>query len=123
MAYFPLYMDVFWYDGPFGDARFPWQDLAAAEKFNPAKPELLRNWKNAPPTLVIHPEKDYRCPITEGLAAFKTLQFHGVPSRFLTFSDESHWIQKPENCKLWYGTVWDWMNRCVSGELKRQTPV
>ena len=119
MSTFILHKDGYWYDSPFGGALYPWQDPAAFEKFNPAKPELVRNWGKAPPTLIIHSEKDYRCCITEGLAAFKTLQAHGVPSRFLTFSDECHWIQNTENLKVWYQTVWDWMGMCVDGELKR----
>lgn len=119
MATFPLYMDGYWYDSPFGGAIYPWQDPVAFQKFNPASPVLLRNWKNAPPTLVVHSEKDYRCPITEGLAAFKTLQAHGVPSRFLTFPDECHQIENPENLKVYLETVWDWMECCVSGEIKR----
>lgn len=122
---FPLYKDSFWYDSPYGGATYSWQDPAAFAAADPARPELLREWKHAPPTLVIHPEKDYRCPVTEGLAAFKTLQAQGVPSRFLTFSDECHGIGNPENIKVFLETVFDWMERCVSGELesKRRTTV
>ena len=39
---------------------------------------------------IIHSELDYRLPITEGLAAFNTLQQKGVPSRLLMFPDENH---------------------------------
>lgn len=79
----------------------------------------MKNWNNGPPTIVIHSEKDYRCPITEGLAIFNTLQAQGVPSRFLTFSDEGHWVLGAENSLEWYSTVWDWVQRCVDGEIKR----
>lgn len=119
MATFTLYMDTYWYDGPFNEALYPWHDPKAFAKCNPATPELLAKWKNAPPTLVIHAEKDYRVPITEGLAAFKTLQAHGVRSRFLTFSDECHGISNPENVKVLWETMWDWMVRCAIGEPKR----
>jgi hypothetical protein len=44
----------------------------------------------------IHSELDYRLSIPEGLAAFNVLQTRGVPSRFLTFPDENHWVLKPE---------------------------
>lgn len=75
MATFHLHMDDgFWYDAPFGGVTYPWEDPATFDKVNPTKPELVRNWGNALPTLIIHFEKDYRCCITEGLAAFKTLQ-------------------------------------------------
>lgn len=89
--------DVLANDGSFGDSPHLWDNFDELDKWNPARPELLRNWKHAPPTLVIHSDKDYRCPITEGLATFNTLQAQGVPSRFLTFSDEGHWVAGPEN--------------------------
>ncbi|CCF46167.1 prolyl oligopeptidase [Colletotrichum higginsianum] len=98
--------------GPdFGGPPFIWRNAEELERWNPARPELLRNWRHAPPTLVIHSEKDYRCPITEGIAAFNTLQCQGVKSRFLTFSDECHWVLNPENSILWHQTVFDWMAR------------
>jgi dipeptidyl aminopeptidase/acylaminoacyl peptidase len=28
-----------------------------------------------------------------------------VDARFLYFPDENHWILKPQNARLWYGTV------------------
>ena len=98
---------------------FIWSNNDELEKWNPARPELLRSWAAAPPTVVVHSEKDYRCPITDGLAAFKALQVQGVPSRFLTFPDEGHWVLKPENSLVWHRVVWDWVRRCVDGEIKR----
>jgi dipeptidyl aminopeptidase/acylaminoacyl peptidase len=95
----------------FGGPPFLWLAPEELEKWNPARPELLRNWKNAPPTLVIHSEKDYRCPITEGLATFSTLQAQGVPSRFLHFPDECHWVLNPENSLVWNKTVFEWIKK------------
>jgi dipeptidyl aminopeptidase/acylaminoacyl peptidase len=108
-------------DAAFGHRPpFLWDNAAALERYNPGRPELLRRYaSSAPPTLVIHSEKDYRSPITEGLALFQTLQAQGVPSRFLTFEDECHWVLRPENSLVWHQTVWDWMRRCVDGEIKR----
>jgi dipeptidyl aminopeptidase/acylaminoacyl peptidase len=114
-----LEADTLDWDASFGGPAFPWANFENIQRFNPATPERLKNWKNAPPTIVIHSEKDYRCPITEGLSVFRTLQVQGVPSRFVTFEDEGHWVLKPENSKFWYAAVWDWMDRCVKGELVR----
>lgn len=103
-----------------GDAPFPWLNPAALARYNPADPTLLRNWgRLAPPTLVVHGGRDYRCPVTEGLAVFCALQAQGVPSRFLTFEDEGHWITSPANALMWHRTVWEWVRRCVDGEIKR----
>jgi dipeptidyl aminopeptidase/acylaminoacyl peptidase len=65
------------------------------------------------PELVIHGEKDYRVPISESLAAFNVLQARHVPSRFLVFADENHWVLKPENGLVWHETVLNWINQYV----------
>lgn len=62
---------------------------------------------------MIHNELDYRLPIAEGLAAFNVLQVRGVKSKFLSFPDENHWVLKPENSRIWYLTVLDWVNEAV----------
>ncbi|PNY25293.1 Dipeptidyl-peptidase 5, partial [Tolypocladium capitatum] len=113
-----LQSDVIFDDGDFG-AVYPWQDPAAFEKHNPGRPELLREWRHAPPTIIVHSEKDYRCPMTEGVAAMNILQAHGVPTRLVTFSDEGHWVLGPENSRAWHDMVWGWVKRCVDGEIKR----
>jgi dipeptidyl aminopeptidase/acylaminoacyl peptidase len=71
----------------------------------------LSQWKT--PELVVHCEKDFRVPISEGLALFNVLQAREVPSRFLVFPDENHWILKPENSLVWHKTVLDWIDRDV----------
>ncbi|GAP92800.1 putative prolyl oligopeptidase [Rosellinia necatrix] len=83
--------------------------LNSLELYNPAHPNLLRNWKT--PMLVIHNEKDTVSPIGEGLATYNNLQSLKVPSQFLTFTDESHEIVKEENSLEWYRSVFAWINR------------
>ncbi|KAI1345167.1 prolyl oligopeptidase [Xylariaceae sp. FL0016] len=75
-----------------------WDARETYEKNDPAA--FVSNW--ATPQLVIHSELDYRLPISEGLAAFNALQTQGVPSRFLMFPDENHWVLKPENSLVWH---------------------
>jgi dipeptidyl aminopeptidase/acylaminoacyl peptidase len=77
------------------------------EKFNPIN--HVKDWRV--PMLVIHSEKDYRIPITQGLGAFTALQRQGIPSEFLTFPDENHWILKPHNSVQWHDTVNAWMKK------------
>jgi dipeptidyl aminopeptidase/acylaminoacyl peptidase len=45
------------------------------------------------------------------MAAFTALQRKGIPSRFLYFPDENHWVLKPANSVLWHETVLGWMDR------------
>ncbi len=97
----------------FNGPSFPWNNAENLEKWNPSRPELLRNWRHAPPTLVIHSDRDYRCSITEGLATFRTLQFQGVKSRLLTYPDENHFVLNPENSLVWHRTVFEWIEMCV----------
>lgn len=33
----------------------------------------------------------------------------GVPTQYLHFPDENHWILKPQNSVKWYATVKAWM--------------
>ena len=80
---------------------------AGYAKHNPV--DYVARWKT--PTLVIAGQMDYRVPYTQGLSVFTALQRLGVPSEFLYFPDENHWVLKPANSVQWYDTVIDWMNR------------
>jgi len=80
------------------------------EEFSKVNPvEFVKNWKT--PTLVVHGGLDYRIPDTHGMAAFTALQRRNVPSRFLQFPDENHWVLKPQNSKLWHEEVLAWIDR------------
>jgi dipeptidyl aminopeptidase/acylaminoacyl peptidase len=84
-----------------------WQSAANYEKYNPAN--FVERWKT--PTLVVHGGLDYRVPDNQGIATFTTLQRRGIPSQFLYFPDENHWVLKPANSLLWHDTVLAWLDR------------
>src|SRR5262249_61276828 len=63
------------------------------------------------PTLVVHGQLDYRLDVSEGFQLFTTLQRLKVPSKMLYFPDEGHWVLKPQNSRLWYKTVNDWVDQ------------
>ncbi|PGG98965.1 hypothetical protein AJ79_08740 [Helicocarpus griseus UAMH5409] len=86
-----------------------WQVPQNWDRWDPSR--FLHNWET--PHLIIHNELDYRLTIAEGLAAFNVLQMRGVPSAFLTFPDENHWVVKPENSLVWHRTVINWINQYV----------
>jgi dipeptidyl aminopeptidase/acylaminoacyl peptidase len=81
----------------------PWKS-ALFEKWNPAN--FVANFKV--PTLVVHSEKDYRVPVSQGLMFFTALQRRGVKSKMLYFPDETHFVLKPQNARLWWQTVFAW---------------
>ena len=39
------------------------------------------------------------------------MQRKGVPSRFLYYPDENHWVLSPANSVQWHETVLDWLAR------------
>jgi dipeptidyl aminopeptidase/acylaminoacyl peptidase len=72
------------------------------------------------PMLVIHGDRDYRVPIGEGLRLWYDLQKRAVPSKFLYFPDENHWILTPGNHVVWYETVLAFLAEHVLGEEWRR---
>ena len=88
-----------------------WENPQAYERFNPIN--HVADWRV--PMLVVHGGKDYRIPETQGIAAFTALQRRGIPSQFLSFPDENHWVLKPQNSVLWHDTVNAWLKRWTSG--------
>jgi dipeptidyl aminopeptidase/acylaminoacyl peptidase len=85
----------------------PWENPQGYAKVNPE--EFVKNWKT--PTLVIHGEKDFRIPYSQGIGTFTALQRKGIPSKLLIFPDENHFVLKPANSILWHETVIGWLDR------------
>lgn len=82
----------------------PWEN-PEFDKFSPHR--FAANFKT--PTLIIHNELDFRVPVGEGQQLFTALQRQGVPSKFLSFPDEGHWVLKPANSELWHQTIFAWL--------------
>ena len=85
----------------------PWKNRELYRKFSP---HLFAD-KFKTPTLVIHGQLDYRLDVSNGFDLFTTLQTLKVPSKMLYFPDEGHWVLKPQNSRLWYKTVNDWVDQ------------
>ena len=79
-------------------------DALAFEGDNPAKA-----WEQSPlafaanvetPTLFLHSDRDYRCPLEEGMQMYTALVLRGVPARLVVFKGEHHGLspdgQAPE---------------------------
>ena len=92
----------------------PWENPANYEKFNPVN--HVADWTK--PMLVIHNDKDFRIPVDQGIGAFTALQRKGVPSEFLNFPDENHWVLKPANSMEWHNTVQAWLAKWIGPEAK-----
>jgi dipeptidyl aminopeptidase/acylaminoacyl peptidase len=89
----------------------PWKQRELYRKFSP---HLFAD-KFKTPTLVVHGQNDYRLDVSEGFQLFTTLQRLKIPSKMLYFPDEGHWVLKPQNSRLWYKTVNDWVDQWCGG--------
>jgi dipeptidyl aminopeptidase/acylaminoacyl peptidase len=84
---------------------------------------LKRMWDMSPlkyinrmrtPTLFIHSDEDYRCPMEQGLQLFTALKEKGVPTRFVYFKGENHELSrsgKPQHRKKRLSEITDWMTK------------
>jgi dipeptidyl aminopeptidase/acylaminoacyl peptidase len=79
----------------------------AYDRFSPHR--FVKNWRT--PLLVVHGEQDFRIPVTQGMEAFTAAQLNGVPSRFLYFPAEGHWVMNPQNGILWHRVFFEWLDR------------
>ena len=86
------------------------------EKFNPLA--HVKDWRV--PMLVVHSGHDFRIPLSQGLGAFTALQRRGIPSEFLTFPDESHFVLEPHNSVLWHDTVNAWLKQWTAEPAAKQ---
>ena len=46
------------------------------------------------PTLVIHSEKDHRCPVSEGDQYYRALRLNGVKAELVRYADEGHGLSR-----------------------------
>ena len=81
------------------------------ETFNP----LLHARKWRVPMLVIHGDKDFRVPLTQGIGSFTACQAKGIESKYLRFPDENHWVLKPQNSMQWHREVFEWLENHIGG--------
>lgn len=89
----------------------PWEtdNKAAMHSFAQSPHKFVKNWDT--PILIIHGGKDFRIPYTQGMAAFNSAQMLGIPSKFLFFPDENHWVLKPQNGILWQREFKGWLDK------------
>ena len=102
------------------DAAYYWEKewgdpLADPKRYEQNSPHRYADAIRTP-MLVIHGDKDYRVPIGEALRLWYDLQKRGVPSKFLYFPDENHWVLTPGNSQVWYSTVLAFLAEHVLGE-------
>lgn len=91
------------------DAAYYWEKewgdpLSEPRRYEQHSPHRFADAMRTP-MLVIHGDRDYRVPVGEALHLWYDLQKRAVPSKFLYFPDENHWVLTPGNSTVWYETV------------------
>jgi dipeptidyl aminopeptidase/acylaminoacyl peptidase len=87
--------------GPFWERPEAWLDQSPARYASAFRT----------PMLLSVGEGDFRVPLNNALEMWSLLQRQRVPSRFLVWPDENHWIQKGENSRVFYREVHAWLER------------
>ena len=85
--------------GPYWDGGTVWREQSPTT--------YAKNFKT--PILLSVGEHDYRVPMNNTLEMWAALQRQRVPSRLLVWPDENHWILNPENSRIFYKEVADWL--------------
>ena len=88
--------------GPYWTAEVP----KAYTDYNPMN--FVQNW--TAPLLVIHGGNDFRVPENQGMEAYQAAQLRGIPSRFLYFPEEGHWVLSPQNGLVWHAEFFSWLD-------------
>lgn len=90
--------------------------------------DLDRMWAQSPlryadrvttPTLFIHSDEDYRCPLPEGLQMFSALKVRGVPARMCIFKGENHELSrsgKPKHRVRRLKEITEWFEKYIGSE-------
>ncbi len=100
-----------WFD-EYEHGGLPWESPGKYAEFSPHK-KAANLGKFKTPMLLIQNDLDFRCPIGQGQELFTALQRQKVPSRFINFPDEGHWVLKPKNSEYWHKEVFAWLTKYV----------
>jgi dipeptidyl aminopeptidase/acylaminoacyl peptidase len=95
--------ELWFTDWEFGGDPYAHRDLY--RQWNPLN--YVDHWRT--PMLIVHSQLDYRVDLSEGYQAFTAAKRMGVAAKFLYFPDEGHWVLRPRNRRIWWGTVLDWL--------------
>lgn len=92
-----------------GGAFWDKNNAAAQRSLKQSPINFIQNWDT--PLFVIHGEKDYRVPYTQGIQAYNIAQMLGIPSKLMIFPNENHWILKPQNAIVWQREFFAWFDK------------
>lgn len=101
--------EMFFEDWEQGGAPWDKENKVAQNSFAHSPHLLVKNWDT--PIMVVHGERDFRVPYSQGMAAFNTAQMLGIESRLLIFPTENHWVLSPQNGIVWQREFFQWFDK------------
>lgn len=107
--------DIGYYFAPDQTGANPWDNM---EKMWDESPIKYAN-KASTPTLFIHSDSDYRCPLEQGLQMFNKLKLNGVDTRMVVFHGENHELSrsgKPKARIKRLTEIKDWFDKHLKNE-------
>ncbi len=91
---------------PNKDIEGPYWNAPKSYQFSPHL--MVDKWDT--PILIITGANDFRIPFTQSMEAFQAAQLLNIPSKFLFFEDEGHWVLKPQNSVIWQREFFEWLD-------------
>ena len=101
--------EVFFVDWDLKGAFWEYDNPEAMKSYKASPHLFVNNWDT--PIMVIHGEKDFRIPYTQGMAAFNTAKMKGLEAQFLYYPEECHWVNRPQNSILWHREFKKWLDK------------
>lgn len=89
----------------------PWHkdDATIQRTYSNSPHKFVDRWDT--PILCIQGEKDYRIVTSQAMSAYNAALYRGIPTEFLVFPDENHWVLKPQNGILWQRSFIGWLDK------------
>lgn len=101
--------DIGYYFAENENGATPWNSLEVLWEHSPLKyADRVKT-----PTLFIHSEEDYRCPLAEGIQMFTALKYNGIEARMCMFKGENHELSrsgKPKHRIRRLREITEWFN-------------
>lgn len=105
-----LETEEMWFDNwDLGGPYWDWNNPQIKKSYSNSPHLFVDKWNT--PICVIHSEFDFRIVASEGMAAYNAAQMRHIPSRYLYFPDETHWVLRPQNSLLWHRNFIDWFDQ------------
>jgi dipeptidyl aminopeptidase/acylaminoacyl peptidase len=92
-----------------GGAYWDKKNKIAQRSYANSPHKFVDKWDT--PIMVIHGQKDYRIDASQGMEAFNAARLRGVPTQYLYFPEENHWVLGVQNGILWQREFAGWLDK------------